>query len=147
MAPRLEYWKLFPEGITALRGVSEAVAASGLPRELIDLVYLRVSQLNGCAYCVELHSHDLRQAGVAEARLHQLVVWHESRLFSEAERVALAWAESLTRVGETHAPEADFAALGAHFTPAQITQLSVAIALMNAWNRIGVGFRQPPTAR
>jgi AhpD family alkylhydroperoxidase len=147
MSLRLEYWKLFPEGVNALRGVSKAVTESGLPRELIDLVYLRVSQLNGCAYCVELHTHDLRKAGVPEAKLHQLVVWHESPLFSSAERAALAWAESLTAISSSHAPDGDYLPLAEHFTPAQISQLTVTIALMNAWNRIGVGMRMPPTAR
>jgi AhpD family alkylhydroperoxidase len=142
MSLRFEYWSLAPELVKSMRQLSAQLAASGIGRRLVDLVYLRVSQLNGCAYCVHLHTTDLRKAEEPQARLDQLVVWRESPHFTPAERAALAWAESLTRVETTHAPAADFEPLRAHFDDAQITQLTFAIAHMNAWNRIAIGAGQ-----
>ena len=146
MSKRLDYNQIAPEGLEALGGVHGYIAQSSLPATLVDLVYLRVSQINGCAYCVNLHTNDLRQVDEPQVRLDQLVVWQHSPHFTAAERAAFAYTESLTLVAETHAPDEDFAALKAHYSDAQITELTFAIAHMNALNRIAIGAGQTAPA-
>jgi AhpD family alkylhydroperoxidase len=132
----------------ALRGLGEAhqqLAQSTLPPTLLDLVYLRVSQMNGCAYCLSSHGRDLLKAGVSLDKLVLLSAWRETgSLFSESERAALRWAESLTRVASTGAPDEDYEVLVANFNDADAAHLTVAIGLINAYNRLAIGFRQPP---
>lgn len=147
MSLRLAYWTAAPGAVSALRGVSKYVAESGLDRKLVDLIYLRISQINGCAYCCDLHASDLRKAGETEQRLDCLAAWREAPFFSARERAALAWAESLTHVAETRAPNDVFQAVRAAFSDKELADLSFAIALMNAWNRIAVGFGQGPAER
>jgi AhpD family alkylhydroperoxidase len=147
MTPRLDYAAAAPEGMTALAGVRAYVEGCGLERSLVELVYLRASQINGCAYCVDLHSRALLSQGVAIGKLALIPVWREAgALFSDREKAALAWAESTTRVAETGIPEADFATAGAQFTQKELVDLTIAIGLMNAYNRIAVGFRAVPAA-
>jgi AhpD family alkylhydroperoxidase len=145
MEQRLDQQAHAPEAMRALGGVWTYVDKCGLPRSLIDLVYLRVSQINGCAYCISTHSRDLLRQGVAPARLMMLSAWREAGpMFSAEERAALRWAEALTLVSETHVPDADYEAVAARFNEKERVDLTVAIGLINAFNRLGVGFRKAP---
>ena len=147
MSKRINYRDHAPDGAKALRGVSEYVAQCGLPRTLVDLVYLRASQINGCAYCVDLHTRDLLQAGMSIDKVTLVPVWHKAdEVFSARERAALRWTESLTRLEQTGAPDADYDAAAAVFEPRELADLTVTIALMNAYNRLGVGLRMAPQA-
>jgi AhpD family alkylhydroperoxidase len=118
-----------------------------LPARLIDLVYLRVSQINGCAYCIDMHSRDLLRAGLPVEHLVLVPVWHEAgTIFSEEERAALAWAETVTRVAEIGVPEDAYRAAAAAFGQKELADLTIAIGLMNTFNRMAVSFRTTPTA-
>jgi len=144
MQQRLQYATVSPDGYKAFGSVRAYIAKCGLEESLINLVYLRVSQINGCAYCVDMHTRDAEKAGESTRRLHNAITWHETPLFSERERAALAWAESLTLLPETKAPDEAYEPLRRHFSDKQIADLTYAIALMNAMNRLGVGFRMSP---
>ena len=147
MTNRLDYAKASPEGFKALGGVYVAIQKSGLPKELVDLVYLRVSQINGCAYCIDMHSRDLLKSGLAVDKLVLVPAWRDAgTVFSIRERVALAWAETVTRVAETHVPDADYADAAAEFSDKELADLTYAIGLMNVFNRLGITFRVPPAA-
>jgi len=144
---RIDYAKASPEGFKAFGGVYVAVQKSGLPKELVDLVYLRVSQINGCAYCIDMHSRDLLKSGLAVDKLVLVQAWREAGgVFSPRERTALAWAETVTRVAESGVPDADYAAAAAEFSDKELADLTYAIGLMNAFNRFGVTFRSTPAA-
>lgn len=147
MSLRLAYWTVAPDAVAAMRGVSKYMLECGLDRNLVDLVYLRISQINGCAYCCDLHANDLRKAGESEQRLDCLAAWREASFFSARERAALAWAESLTHVSVTHAPDDAYQAARAEFSDKELVDLTFAVSLMNAWNRIAVGFGQGPAER
>jgi AhpD family alkylhydroperoxidase len=145
MDQRLDHQAIAPEGMRSLGGVYMYVHKSGLPHELVDLVYLRVSQINGCAYCVASHSRDLLKAGVPAATLLMLTAWREAgALFSPRERAALQWAESLTLVSQTHAANADYEALSAQFSERERVDLTLAIGVINTYNRLAIGFRKTP---
>jgi AhpD family alkylhydroperoxidase len=145
--PRLDYNSASPEGTKALGALHAYIHRSGLPSRLIDLVYLRVSQLNGCAYCVDMHSRDLLKSGMSVDHLVLLPVWREAAtLFDRQERAALAWAEVVTSLGEHGVPDAAFDAAAALFDEKQLADLTIAIGLMNAYNRLAIGFRATPTA-
>ena len=147
MGNRLDYAKASPEGYKAFGGVYVYLQKCGLSKELIDLVYLRVSQINGCAYCIDMHSRDLLKNGLSVDKLVLVPVWHDAgAVFSARERTALAWAETVTRVAATGVPDADYAAAAAEFNEKELADLTYAIGLMNAFNRLGVTFRTPPTA-
>ncbi|QRF61621.1 MULTISPECIES: carboxymuconolactone decarboxylase family protein [Variovorax] len=147
MTHRIDYAKVSPEGYKAFGGVYAALQKSGLPKELVDLVYLRVSQINGCAYCIDMHSRDLLKGGLAVDKLVLVPVWHEAgAVFSARERAALAWSESVTRVADTGVPDADYQAASAEFSEKELVDLTYAIGLMNAFNRLGVTFRATPAA-
>lgn len=143
---RLHYQALAPEAFRALVGVNNALGTSSLGKKLLDLVYLRISQVNGCAYCVDMHARDLLAQGEDLQRLNSLVTWREVSFFTAHERAALHWAESLTLIRETQAPDADYAALAEHFNDREVAELTIAAAQMNTWNRIGVGLRLPVQA-
>jgi AhpD family alkylhydroperoxidase len=140
---RIQHRKVIPEAMGALAAVNTTLKDSTLGIHLIDLVRQRISQINGCAYCVDSHARDLLAGGEDLQRLNSLSTWREVTLFTERERAALNWAESLTLLTQTQAPDEDFNALAAHFTEREIADLTMAAALMNAWNRIGVGLRLP----
>lgn len=145
MTPRIENpFKLAPEPIKAMMALEASFKNCGLDHALLELVRFRVSQINGCAYCLHMHSTDLRKGGETEMRLYMLSAWREAPLYSARERAALGWAESLTRLAETGAPDADYEALKAEFTDAEQVQLTLAIGAINAWNRLQVGFRAAP---
>lgn len=140
--PRLTNpFKHAPEGIKAMVALEESFKTSGLEHSLIELVKLRASQINGCAYCLHIHTTDARKAGETETRIYLLNAWRESTLYSARERAALAWTESLTRVADTGAPDADYDLLKAEFSEAEQMQLSLLICAINVWNRLQVGFR------
>ncbi len=146
MSPRLELKKVTPAGYKAFEPLYQYVATTALDRTLIDLVYLRVSQINGCAYCVDTHWRDLVKAGVEPRKLNSLITWREVPFFTPRERAALIWAESLTRVADTGIPDEDYAAVKAEFSEKDIADLIIVIALMNAMNRVGVSTRLAPAA-
>jgi AhpD family alkylhydroperoxidase len=130
-----------PEAYAAISGVERYIRSCGLEKSLIELVKLRASQINNCAYCLDMHTHDARQNGEAEQRLYVLSAWHESSLFSERERAALRWTECLTRLPTDGAPDDAYAALQQHFARTEIANLTTLVGLINLWNRLGVGFR------
>ncbi|MFC2250816.1 carboxymuconolactone decarboxylase family protein [Labrys portucalensis] len=146
MAPRLDYNAAAPAGMKALGGVYGYVSQS-LPRMLVNLVYLRISLINGCAYCIDMHSRDLTKDGLPQEKLVLVPVWHEAGdLFSQQEKAALRWAETVTRVAETAVPEAEFEAVRAVFSEKEVADLTIAIGLMNAYNRLAISFRNTPAA-
>jgi AhpD family alkylhydroperoxidase len=147
MAPRIDYPTVAPEVYKALNGAHAALHRTGFDKKLIDLVFQRISQINGCAYCVDLHGRDLRAAGELPERLDSIAAWHESPYFSDREKAALAWAESLTHVASTHAPDDVYENVRRYFSEAETANLTYAIALMNAYNRIAVGLRREPAKR
>ena len=116
-------------------------ANTGLEPALLELVKMRASQINGCAYCLHMHSRDARALGESEERLYLLDAWRESPLYSDRERAALAWTEALTRIADTHAPDADYEAARAQFSEKELIDLSMAIVAINGWNRLAIGFR------
>jgi AhpD family alkylhydroperoxidase len=147
MTNRIDYAKASPEGFKAFGGVYVYLQKSNLPKELIYLVYLRVSQINRCAYCIDMHSRDLLKLGIPVDKLLLVPVWRDAvEVFSTRERSALAWAETVTRVAETGVPDVDYEAAAAEFSDKELADLSYAIGLMNAFNRFGVSFRSTPAA-
>ncbi len=145
---RLKLNETAPEAYAAVSGVEAYVLRCGLEHPLIELVKLRASQINHCAYCMDKHARDARRGGETEQRLYVLGGWRESPLYSPRERAALAWTECLTELPSRGAPDAVYADLGAHFTEKEIADLTVLIGLINLWNRVGVGFamRHPVAA-
>ncbi|BES82911.1 alkyl hydroperoxide reductase AhpD [Pectobacterium araliae] len=139
---RLPYQTLSLEAYQGLSLTKKALSKSSLGKPLIELVYLRVSQINGCAFCLEMHAAALRASGAPDAKLDSLAGWRVSPHFSERERVALAWTESLVDVAHSHAPDEDFEPLKAQFSDTEVADLSFAIALMSAFNRLAIGMRQ-----
>jgi AhpD family alkylhydroperoxidase len=141
MPQRINAYTVAPEGVAALRGVEKYVEASGLDHKLLALVKTRVSQINGCEYCLHLHTLDARKLGETEARLYLLDAWHESQLYSERERAALAWAEALTDIAHSRAPDDVYEVARKQFSEKELADLSIAIAMINAWNRLAIGVR------
>lgn len=141
MSDRVRYGKAFPEGIEALRNLGKVIGSSGLDPGLLQLVYTRASQLNGCAYCIDMHTKDARAAGETEQRLYGLSAWRETPFYTPRERAALAWTEALTNIQVGHAPDAVYQEAHREFGDADLVKLSLAITYINAWNRIAIGFR------
>lgn len=147
MSKRLDYNEIAPGGTKALGNLYGYVAQSGLSPVLVDLVYLRVSQINNCAFCLDMHTRDLLKKGQAIEKLALLQAWREAgTLFDERERAALAWAESVTRVAETGVPDSDYAAARAVLGEQELVDLTIAIGLMNTYNRMAISFRNTPQA-
>jgi AhpD family alkylhydroperoxidase len=147
MSQRMNYHAAAPAGMQALGTVYGYVRHSGLPSRLIDLVYLRVSQINGCAYCIDMHSRDLLKAGLPVEHLVLVAAWYEAdSIFDDQERAALSWAEVVTRLGERGVPDSAYEAAAALFEEKQLTDLTIAISLMNAYNRMAISFRATPVA-
>ncbi|WP_458095284.1 carboxymuconolactone decarboxylase family protein [Roseomonas sp. WA12] len=144
MTPRLDYFAAAPKLLQAMLGLERAVASSGLEHGLIHLVKTRASQINGCAFCIEMHTRDAMREGESAARLFLLDAWREAPHYTARERAALAWTEALTLIAETHAPDADYGALAPHFSEEEIVKLTVLIGTINAWNRLAIGFRSVP---
>ena len=147
MTQRLDYTKVAPEGVKALGHLYGYVSQCGLEPVLVDLVYLRVSQINGCAYCLDMHTRDLVKKGLPIDKLALVQAWREAgKLFSERERAALAWAETVTQVAQTGVPDDDFQAALSIFTDKELVDLTFAIGLMNTYNRLAISFRNQPEA-
>jgi AhpD family alkylhydroperoxidase len=145
MTKRIDYANVSPEGYKAFGNVYATLQKGSLPKQLIDLVYLRVSQINGCAFCIDMHTRDLIKTGLAVEKLALVPVWHDAGAhFSNRERAAFAWAESVTRVSETGVPDTDYDAALLEFGAKELADLTYAIGLMNAFNRFGIAFRSRP---
>jgi AhpD family alkylhydroperoxidase len=132
-----------PDAMKAMRAVQSHVDASTLEHSLLELVKMRASQVNGCAYCLDMHSKDARAAGETEQRLYTLDAWHETPFFTERERAALEWTEAVTRVGETHVPDEVAARVRQHFDEQELVALTFAVIAINGWNRLAVALRFP----
>ncbi|WP_395829308.1 carboxymuconolactone decarboxylase family protein [Elstera sp.] len=144
---RLNAVQACPDAYKALIGLETYLQSCGLEHSLAELIKTRASQINGCAFCLHMHTTDARKAGESEIRLHLLAAWRESSLYTVRERAALGWTEALTLVAQTGAPDADYAAFQAEFSPAEQVQVTALIGMINVWNRLAVGFRfQHPKA-
>jgi AhpD family alkylhydroperoxidase len=143
MQARLDYVKAAPDAFRAVSALERYVHDSGLPKRLIHLIKLRASQINGCAFCVDMHVKEARHDGHGEQWIALVSAWQESPVYTAEERAVLGWTEALTNLAQTHAPDADYAPLKEHFTDEQIAKLTVAIGAINVWNRLAVGFRVP----
>lgn len=147
MDPRLNFYTANPDAMKALSGLDARIKQSGLEPSLLHLIRLRTSQINGCAYCLDLHAAEADAAGESARRLATLAVWRDTPFFSDRERAALEWAESVTRVAETHVPDAAWELASAHFTPSELVDLTLLVGAMNVWNRFAVAFRKHPVQR
>jgi AhpD family alkylhydroperoxidase len=152
MNARMEHWKVAPGAFKAMSSLEAYLADSGLGEPLLHMVKLRASQLNGCAYCIDMHWKDARAAGESEQRLYGLEAWREASYYSDRERAALEWTEAVTRVADDHVPDATYEAVRGHFADKELVDLTWAIAAINAWNRVAIAFRSEagkyrPTAR
>jgi AhpD family alkylhydroperoxidase len=144
MTQRIDYARVGSEAMKAQLGMESYVRRSSLDRTLVHLVKLRASYLNGCAYCVDMHTQDARAAGETEQRLYAIPVWRETPFFTPRERAALAWTEVVTEVGRTGVPDDAFDEARAHFSEAELVDLTMAIVTINGWNRLAIAFRTPP---
>lgn len=141
---RMNYRKAAPSGVKALLEMEHYLANCGLKKGLMDLVKLRASQINGCAYCIDMHSKDLRAKGESEQRLYELDAWQETPFYTERERAALLWTETVTRVADTHVPEAVYEQVRQQFTETELVNLTFVISTINFWNRILTSCRREP---
>ena len=144
MSARFDFAKASPETFKAMLALEGQVAKSTLPKPLTELVRLRASQINGCAYCVDMHAADARKGGETERRLAAVAVWRETPFFTPSERAALAWTEALTLISETHAPDDVYAELEAHFSEKEMVELTLLVNAINSWNRFAIEFRKQP---
>ncbi len=137
---RLDWAKVSPDALKAMLAVQGFTDRSSLDHKLIELIKIRASQINGCAYCLDMHTKDALAIGESDQRLHVLAAWREAPFYSEKERAALAWCESLTEISEKGAPENLFKELQKHFTNEQIVEITLAVIVINGWNRLAVAF-------
>lgn len=144
MEPRLNFYKAGPNAMKAMTGLEQQIAKCGLEKPLVELVRLRASQINGCAYCIDLHSSDAAKAGETARRLAAVSVWHETPFFSDRERAALEWTESVTKVSESHVPDEVWDRVKPQFTPEELVDLTLLVSTINAWNRFAIAFRKLP---
>lgn len=145
MSNRVNYDKVSPEAVKAMISLEEFVGKSGLEKSLLHLVKLRASQINGCAFCVDVHYKEARQDGESERRLYSISLWRETPFFTERERAALAWTESITLLPQTHAPDDIYNEVTKHFDEKETVALTCAIISINGWNRLAVSFRKTPS--
>ncbi|HOE36709.1 MAG TPA: carboxymuconolactone decarboxylase family protein [Kiritimatiellia bacterium] len=141
MATRIHYVQAAPEGIAPLIKLESYLKTSGLEPTLLELVKLRASQLNGCAYCIDMHTKDARSHGESEQRLYGVSAWHEAPFYTARERAALAWTEAVTLVSQSQVPDEVYAQVRAHFSEKETVDLTLAIAAINSWNRLAISFR------
>lgn len=144
MTQRIDYQAAGPQALQAMLGLEGAVRKSGLEAPLLDLVRMRSSQINGCAYCIDMHSKDARTEGETEQRLYALSAWRETPFFTERERAALAWTEALTLISESDVSDELFAETRKQFSESEIVALTLAIVAINGWNRFAISFRAVP---
>lgn len=143
MEPRINYGKMAP-AMKAMRGLEEYVASSGIEKPLYELVKTRASQINGCAYCLDMHTKDARKGGETEQRLYALSAWRETPFYTDRERAALEWTEALTLISDTDVPDVLYENVRKHFSESEIVALSMAIIAINGWNRLAISFRTVP---
>jgi len=141
---RINYYEAAPQAMKAMMGLEKAVSQSMLPAPLRELVRIRASQINGCAYCIDMHTADALKAGETPRRLMAISAWKETPFFDAQERAALLWTETLTLVAERHAPDEIYQEVAAQFNEQELSELTFVIAAINAWNRFGVGFAMQP---
>ncbi|MEO5322323.1 carboxymuconolactone decarboxylase family protein [Mesorhizobium sp. CC13] len=141
MTPRLNYFAAAPDLMKSVRALHLAVDECGLEKSLLHLIKLRASQINGCSYCVDMHSREARQDGETEQRLYLVAAWKESPLFTGRERMAFAWTEAVTSIADGGVPDDLYAEALRHFSDAELVKLTVAVGMINTWNRLGVSFR------
>ena len=141
MKPRINIARALPKAMQAMYGLTTYVNASGLEHRLVELVKMRTSQLNGCAYCIDMHTKDARAAGETEQRLYLLDAWRETPLYTERERAALEWTEAVTRVADGHVPDEVYASARAHFSEEELVDLTIAVIATNGFNRLNIAFR------
>lgn len=146
MEARLDAYKHAPGARTAMWGLERLVRDSGLETPLLELVRMRASQINGCAYCLDMHSKDARAAGETEQRLYALNAWRETPFFTDRERAAIEWTEAVTEVADSHVPDDIYERAREHFTEVELVNLTMAIVAINGWNRIAIAFRMVPGA-
>jgi AhpD family alkylhydroperoxidase len=144
MTERFSYAKAAPGAYRAMAGLEQYLHQSGLEEELLHLIKLRASQINGCAYCLDMHWKDLKSIGVEDQRLYELDAWRETPFYNERERAALAWTEAVTHVAETHVPDEVFEEVRKQFSEKEIADLTLAVAAINAWNRLAISARTTP---
>jgi AhpD family alkylhydroperoxidase len=144
MEPRIEYAKVAPGSVQAMQALENYVDQSDLEPGLLELVRVRASQINGCAYCIDMHTKEARAAGESEQRLYALDAWRETPFFSERERAALEWTEAMTKVSEGHVPDEVYEQAQEHFDEKELVDLTMAVVAINGWNRIAIGFRTVP---
>jgi AhpD family alkylhydroperoxidase len=144
MQQRLDAMKVSPGAYKALAGLQAYVDQSGLERSLLELVKIRASQINGCAYCLVMHTNEARARGESDERMHLLNAWHEAPVFSERERAALAWVEAVTLVAAGHVPDAVYQEARRHFSEKEIVDLTMAAVAINSWNRVAIAVRAAP---
>jgi AhpD family alkylhydroperoxidase len=144
MEPRIAYTQIAPEAMRALAGVDAYVRACEVEKPLLELVRLRASQINGCAYCIDMHTKDARAAGETEQRLYGLNAWREAPYYTDRERAALEWTEAVTLIAESHVPDHIYDAVRAHFSEKELVDLTWAVVAINAWNRGAIAFRAVP---
>ena len=144
MKTRIEYSKAAPGVVQAMSALERYVAESGLEPSLVDLVKLRASLINGCAYCIDMHTKDARARGESEQRLYALSAWRETPFYTERERAALAWTEAVTLVSESHVPDAVYEEAHQQFGEKELTDLTLAVIAINGWNRLAISFRTEP---
>ncbi|HVV68232.1 MAG TPA: carboxymuconolactone decarboxylase family protein [Gammaproteobacteria bacterium] len=144
MNPRIDYDRIAPEAVKAVLELQKFVNHSSLEESLLNLVLLRVSQINGCAYCVDIHCAEARKSGESERRLQAVCIWQESPFFSDRERAALAWAEAVTLISTTHVPDAVYQEVREHFDEKSTIDLTMAVITINSWNRLAISFRKLP---
>ncbi len=146
MEQRVDYTRVAPGVLHAMLGLSKYLSQSGLEPALLDLINLRASQINGCAYCIDMHWKDLRAAGENEQRLYGLDAWQESPYYTDRERAALAWTEAVTRLADGHVPDAVFEEARRFFSETELADLTLGIVAINGWNRLNIAFRTPAGA-
>ena len=144
MSERIAYSKVTPEGYRAMAGLERYVRESGLEPSLLELVKLRASQINGCAYCIDMHWKDARARGESEQRLYGLMAWRESPYYTERERAALAWTEAVTLIADNHVPDDLYEEVRQHFNETELVNLTFALVAINGWNRLAISFRTEP---
>jgi AhpD family alkylhydroperoxidase len=144
MQPRIDYRKYGQDALKSMLGLEKYIGESGLDHKILHLIKMRASQINGCAYCLDMHSLDARAEGESEQRLYTLEAWREAPFFSDRERAALAWTEALTLISQTHAPDAVYEELKQQFSEKEIVDLTFAIGAINLWNRLAISLRAVP---
>jgi AhpD family alkylhydroperoxidase len=145
MEPRIDYLKVLPkDALHALYGLEQSIRKSGLETSLLELVRMRASQINGCAFCLDMHSKDARAEGETEQRLYGLNAWRETPYYTDRERAALEWTEAVTLIASTHAPDEIYERVRQHFDESELANLTLAVMSINSWNRLAIAFRVVP---